>query len=93
MGELGIELIPSSSPQARGLKEARTVRNDNCVSYQGKLLQIPPQRHRIQYVRAEVEVREYEDGRLAVFHDQLRLGLYAPDGRLDEACGPAREAA
>ena len=36
----------------------RTVRNDNCVAYQGKLLQIPPQRHRIHYVRAEVEVRE-----------------------------------
>ncbi len=160
MGELGIEMIPSYSPQARGrcercfgtlqgrlpqelaregireivganaylreywprhnaafgveaeeagnafvpllevdldeimcLKETRTVRNDNCVAYQGKLLQIPPQRHRIHYVRADVEVREYEDGRLAVFHDQLKLGRYAPDGRLEEALRPAREAA
>ena len=28
-----------------------------------------------------------------VFHDQLRLGRYAPDGRLEEARGRAREAA
>ena len=40
------------------LKETRTVRNDNCVAYNGKVLQIPPQRHRIHYVRAQVEVRE-----------------------------------
>ena len=74
------------------LKETRVVRNDNCVAYQGKRLQIPPQQHRIHYVRAEVEVREYEDGRLAVFHDQLRLGRYAPDGRLEQAPGRARVA-
>ena len=159
MGELGIEMIPSYSPQARGrcercfgtlqgrlprelaregiretaaaneylleywprhnaafgveaeeagnafvpllevdpdeilcLKEARTVRNDNCVAYGGKLLQIPPQRHRIHYVRAEVEVREYEDGRLAVFHDRLRLGRYDACGRPENGSGPPGEA-
>jgi hypothetical protein len=75
------------------LKETRVVRNDNCVAYRGKVLQIPPQRHRIHYVRAEVEVREYEDGRLAVFHDRHRLGRYGPDGRLEEVRSSAREAA
>ena len=69
------------------------VRNDNCVAYRGRVVQIPPQRHRIHYVRAEVEVRQYEDGRLAVFHDRLRLGRYGPDGRLEQASGRAREAA
>ena len=75
------------------LKETRTVRNDNCVAYNGKVLQIPPQRHRIHYVRAQVEVREYEDGCLAVFHNQLTLGRYDPDGRLEEARDRARQAA
>ena len=63
------------------LKAARTLRNDNCVAHHGRLLRIPPQRHRIHYVRAEVEVREYEDGRLAVSHGPLRLGRYDADGR------------
>ena len=75
------------------LKETRTVRNDNCVAYNGKVLQIPPQRHRIHYVRAQVEVREYEDGCLAVFHNQLTLGRYDPDGRLEEVRDRARQAA
>ena len=36
-------------------------------------------------------MREYEDGCLAVFHNQLTLGRYDPDGRLEEVpTGPGR---
>ncbi len=55
-------------PDILCLKETRTVGNDNCVTYKGKTLQIPPQPHRYTYVRAKVKVHEYEDGGMAVFH-------------------------
>ena len=75
------------------LKAARTVGNDNCVSYRGKKLQIPPQRHRHHYAKAKVEVREHEDGTLAVFHGGRRLGSYDPAGRLEGSSGAVREVA
>jgi hypothetical protein len=48
-------------------QEDRQVGRDNCVSWFGRDLQIPEQRHRRHYVRAMVCVREYIDGRLAIF--------------------------
>ena len=64
-------------PDILCLKETRTVGNDNCVTYKGRTLQIPPQSHRYTYVQAKVKVHEYEDGGMAVFHDIRRLGRYA----------------
>ncbi len=49
-------LVPSMKaklPDILCLKTERTVGNDNCVSYKGRTLQIPPQRHRCHYVRAK----------------------------------------
>jgi transposase len=63
-------------------KHARTVGNDNCVRFNTLNLQIPEQRHRRHYVRAGVEVREYLDGALAIFHGPRRLADYASDGTL-----------
>ncbi len=74
------------------LRETRTVGNDNCVSYDGRRLQIAPQPHRIHYVRAKVRVHEYEDGTMAVFHDKLRLGRYDREGRPLAASNGARGA-
>ena len=78
-------LLPSVSaelPDTLCLKATRTVGGDNCVSYKGRTLQIPPRPHRCHYVRAKVAVHEYEDGSLAVFHGAHRLASYDPDGRL-----------
>lgn len=74
-------------------KTPRTVDNANCVTYKGRRLQIPAQPHRCHYVRAKVEVREYEDGTLAVFHGIQKLGSYAPGGRLVDPPGGAEAAA
>ena len=64
------------------IKHHRTVGNDNCVRF-GKLnLQIPEQRHRRHYVRVIVEVREHDDGSLAIFHGPRRLADYTADGVL-----------
>ena len=45
----------------------RVVSSDNTVRYDGRVLQIPEQKHRRHYVGASVRVHEYPDGRLAVF--------------------------
>ena len=60
----------------------RTVGRDNCVSFQGKRLQIPAQAHRCHFIKVRVRVHRYPDGRMAVFHGPRRLADYEPDGAL-----------
>ena len=75
------------------VKHHRTVGNDNCIRF-GKLdLQIPEQRHRRHYVRVTVEVRQYDDGALAIFHGPRRLADYTADGVLISGETNARSAA
>ena len=49
-------------------QEDRVVAGDNTVRYKNRTLQIPADRHRHHYVKAQVRVHEYPDGHLAVFH-------------------------
>jgi transposase len=75
------------------VKHHRTVSNDNCIRF-GKLdLQIPEQRHRRHYVRVTVEVREYADGALAIFHGPRRLADDTAAGVLISGETNARSAA
>ncbi|MCX5873238.1 MAG: ISNCY family transposase [Deltaproteobacteria bacterium] len=62
----------------------RTVNPDNCVSFEGKKLQIPPDKHRCHYVKAHVRVHQYTDGSLAVFHGPRKLADYDDQGRQKE---------
>jgi hypothetical protein len=71
----------------------RVVGNDNTVRYEGRVLQIPEPRHRRHFVKANVRVHEYPDGRLAVFHGPRRLADYEPDSALIDQISPARTAA
>ena len=64
------------------MKEQRVVGNDNCVSYKGICLQIPPVSDRNHFVRARVMVHEHSDGRMSVFHGSDRLGIYDCEGVL-----------
>jgi len=54
----------------------RTVGNDNCVKFEGLVLQIPPDRYRYHYVRVKVKVHRYPDGQLAIFHGPRKLATY-----------------
>lgn len=58
----------------------RVVTGDNCVSFEGKLLQIPANRHRYHYVKVRVRVHRHADGSLAIFHGPRKLAAYAADG-------------
>jgi hypothetical protein len=63
------------------IQESRVVGADNCVIWNRRSLQIPPQRHRRHYVRATVRVHEYPDGSLAIFDGPRCLVRFAPKGR------------
>jgi hypothetical protein len=64
------------------VQEERVVGRDNTVRYEGRVLQIPEQRHRRHFVKASVRVHEYPHGRLAIFHGPRRLADYEADGAL-----------
>ena len=64
------------------LKHQRVVGNDNCVSYKGKSLQIPPVVDRYHFVRAKVVVHEYPEGGMAIYHGKRRVGSYDREGSL-----------
>ncbi len=59
----------------------RTVGNDNCVRFEGLILQIPADRHRCHYVKAKVRVHRYPDGHLTLFHGPRKLAEYSALGK------------
>ena len=75
------------------VKHDRVVGNDNCVRFEGVVLQIPEQRHRRHFVKTTVQVRQYGDGTLALYHGPRRLPGYTADGALILEQGDARSAA
>jgi len=60
----------------------RTVTPDNCVSFEGKTLQIPADKYRCHYVRVKVRVHRYTDGSLSIFHGPRKLAEYCENGKL-----------
>jgi len=54
----------------------RKVGNDNCVHFEGLVLQIPADQHRCHYVKATVRVHRYTNGHLAIFHGPRKLASY-----------------
>jgi len=60
----------------------RVVGNDNCVRFEGAILQIPPSRYRLHYVKVKVRVHRYLDGSLAILHGPRRLADYSAEGKL-----------
>ena len=69
----------------------RTVGNDNCVRFDGLILQIPPDRYRCHYVRVKVRVHLYPDGSLAIFYGHRKLASYNCRGK--EVATPNKVAA
>ncbi len=81
-GTAFIPWIGSSLGDILCVQENRNVGNDNTVRYNKRILQIPKDRHRYHYVKAQVRVHEYPDGSLAVFHGPRCLARYNNDGSL-----------
>ena len=60
----------------------RTVGKDNCIRFEGLVLQVPKDKSRCHYVKAKVRVHRYVDGQLAVFHGPRKLANYDAKGEL-----------
>jgi len=58
----------------------RIVGRDNCVSFDGMRLQIPPDRHRCHYIKANVRVHRYLDDTMAIFHGPRKLAFFDSNG-------------
>jgi transposase len=63
----------------------RTVTADNCVSFEGKTLQIPADKYRCHYVKVRVRIHRYLDGSMAIFHGPRKLADYDHKGNIKEA--------
>jgi len=59
----------------------RTVGNDNCVRFDGLVLQIPQDKYRFHYVKARVRVHRFPDGNLSIFYGHRRLASYNSQGK------------
>jgi transposase len=71
---------PASLAEILCIEEERVVARDNTVAYERRRLQLAPSPARAHYVKANVKVREYPDGTLAVFHGPRRIGRYSAQG-------------
>ena len=60
------------------VQEERQVGNDNCVRWQGRVLQIPPSPLRPHFVRSTVRLHQYPDGTVAIFKGPHRLATFPP---------------
>jgi hypothetical protein len=59
----------------------RQVGNDNCVRFDGLVLQIPQDQYRYHYVKVKVRVHRYPNGTLAIFHGPRKLAAYNSMGK------------
>lgn len=61
---------------------ARTVGNDNCLSFEGMTLRIPGDRHCCHYINAKVTVIRRIDDSLVILHGWRKLAEYSDRGQL-----------
>jgi hypothetical protein len=59
----------------------------------GGYCRFPEQRHRRHFVKVTIQVHEYPEGTLAIFHGPRRLAGYCSDGTLIEEDAVTRSAA
>ena len=60
----------------------RTAGKDNCVRFEGLVLQIPKDQYRCHYIKAKVRVHRHADGQLSIFHGPRKLASYDDKGNL-----------
>jgi hypothetical protein len=79
-GSAFVPWIGSSIDDILCEQHGRIVTADNCVSFEGRTLQIPADRYRCHYVKVKVRVYRYTDGSLAIFHGPRKLADYDAQG-------------
>jgi transposase len=79
-GSAFVPYIGAALPDILCTQFERTVENDNCVSFEGRKLQIPASSTRAHFVKTQVRVHRYVDGTLALFHGPRKLAAYDAQG-------------
>ena len=77
-GDAFVPVEPAQWHDVLCLQETRQVGKDNTVAWQGRRLQIPPNRLRPHFVRAKVRINEYHDGSIALFWGPHRIAEFPP---------------
>ena len=75
-GTAFVAVDPALLAETLCIEEERIVARDNTVAFGNRRLQLPAGQARAHYVKANVKVRQYPDGSLAVFHGPRRLARY-----------------
>ena len=79
-GTAYVPFISGNLPDILCEQHERMVDNNNCVSFEGRCLQIPADEFRYHYVRTRVRVHRYVDATLALFHGPRKLAAYDATG-------------
>jgi len=83
--ETGTAFVPYIGTELKEIlceQYERTVGNDNCVHFDKRILQIPSDQYRFNYVKTKVRVHQYQDGTLGVFHGPRKLAVYDSRGKI-----------
>lgn len=64
------------------IEASRKVKNDNTVSYNGIILQIPKNKFRYNYAKTTVKIHEHFNGTMGIFYGPRLLGRYNKQGDL-----------
>lgn len=75
-----VTVDPATLVETLCLEVERVVGRDNTVSFEGDRLQIPESAIRAHFVKATVKVRQYPDGRRAIFHGPRCIARFEADG-------------
>ena len=81
-GSAFVPFIGTALPELLCEHHERVVGNDNCVRFEGLILQIPADAMRHHYVKRRVRVHRYVDDTLAVFYGPRALARYDAKGRI-----------
>ena len=66
-------------------------RRYNTVRYEGRRLQIPPNRNRHHFAKSTIRVLEYWNGAIALFHGPREIARFHADGTLNEKSKAKKE--
>ena len=73
------------------IEEERVAGLDNTVRYEGRRLQIPPNRNRHHFAKSTIRVLEYWNGAIALFHGPREIARFHADGTLNEKTKAKKE--
>jgi len=73
------------------IEQERVAGLDNTVRYDGRCLQIPPNRNRHHFAKSTIRVLEYWNGAIALFHGPREIARFHSDGTPNQGSKAKKE--